>query len=386
MFPKTPVAWLQLSREKIRLMVAIAGITFADVLMFMQLGFQDALYDVNTSIHRSLQADLILISPQTKSISYMESFSRRRLYQSLAFEGVKSASSLYINKTSWQNPQNHQNYAILMLGFDPKKLVINLPDVNYNVDKLKSPDVVLFDRASRPEFGNATITEKFEQGKIVTTEVNKRRVKVGALFTVGPSFSADGNLIVSDLTFLRIDRNRNPEEIDVGLITIKPGADAQKVQASLEAYLPKDVKVVTRQGFVDLETEYWANSTPIGFIFGLGVTMGFVVGAVIVYQVLYTDVSDHLAEYATLKAIGYSDIYLLSIVFQEALILAVLGYIPGAVICLGLYDLTKSATFLPLVMTVARATIVLVLTVLMCLIAGAIAMRKLQDADPADIF
>jgi putative ABC transport system permease protein len=114
--------------------------------------------------------------------------------------------------------------------------------------------------------------------------------------------------------------------------------------------------------------------------------MGFMVGVIIVYQVLSTDVNDHMAEYATFKAMGYGNGYLLTVVFEEAVILAVLGFIPGMAVSLGLYHLTRNATNLPMYMTLARATFVLVLTIVMCMISGAIATRKLQAADPADIF
>ena len=114
--------------------------------------------------------------------------------------------------------------------------------------------------------------------------------------------------------------------------------------------------------------------------------MGFMVGVIIVYQVLSTDVNSHIKEYATFKAMGYNNLYLLGVVFEEAIILAVLGFIPGAIAPLGLYHLTRNATNLPLYMTVARALTVLTLTMIMCVISGAIATRKLQSADPADMF
>ena len=133
-------------------------------------------------------------------------------------------------------------------------------------------------------------------------------------------------------------------------------------------------------------SDLWQNSTSIGFIFTLGTVMGFIVGIVIVYQILYTDVADHLSEYATLKAMGYTNFYLLTVVFQEAVILAVVGFFPGMAAAVGLYTMTRNATSLPLFMTVVRAATVLALTMIMCTISGAIAVRKLSAADPADMF
>ncbi len=379
-----PLAWLQLVREKNRLLVALAGITFAAILMFMQLGFRDALYASTVRLHTKLQADIVLISPQSESLVAMESFSQRRLYQTLGFEGVASVSPLYLDFAFWRNPQTRGTRSILVLGIDPEDRVLDLPGVGQNLDQIKLPDVVLFDQDSRAEFG--PVSAQFNQGKTVATEVSGRRVRVGGLFQLGASFAADGNLVTSDLNFLRLFEARPQGLIDVGLIQLKPGADVEQVLKDIQSHLPTDVQALSKQGFIDFEKNYWATSTAIGFIFTLGTAMGFVVGSVIVYQILYTDVSDHLAEYATLKAMGYANSYLFSLVFQEALILAILGYIPGFALCLGLYDLTRNATALPMIMTLGRGVIVLVLTILMCSIAAAIAVRKVQAADPADIF
>lgn len=378
------LAWLQLTREKSRMIVAIAGISFSNILMFMQLGFEGALYDSAARFHTTLKADLIMISPRSKSLAYMRQFSSRRLYQISGFEGVNSVSPVYVDFADWKNPVNADYRAIFVFGFEPEKPVFNSPEVNQNLNKLKLPDTFLFDRSSRSEYG--PIAAQLERDKQVLTEVSNYRIKTVGLFTLGPSFAADGNLITSDQNFLRLFKNRRDGEIDIGLITLKPSVDRQKVLNNLVAKLPKDVRLLTYQEFIEFEKEYWRTSTPIGFMFALGTGMGFVVGIIIVYQILFTDVNEHLAEYATLKAMGFTDNYLLRVVFQEALILAIFGYIPGLGISLGLYELTKAATFLPIFMSVGRSAFVLVLTILMCSISGAIAVRKLRAADPADIF
>src|SRR4028119_1488140 len=377
---KIPLAWLQLSREKMRLFVALAGIGFADILMFLQLGFRDALFDSAVTLHKNLQGDIFLISPQSTAIIAMKSFPSRRLYQTRGFEGVKSISSVYLDFGLWKNPENRRTRSILVLGFNPTDSVLNLPTVQNNLEVIKLSDVVLFDEASRPEFG--PISQQFKQGKDITTEVGGRRIRVGGLFTLGASFGADGNIVTSDLNFLRLFSKRDKGIIDIGIIKLEEGADLQGVLKNLKRELPKDVRILSKEEFIDFEKNYWQSSTAIGFIFALGTAMGFIVGTVIVYQILYTDVSDHLPEYATLKAMGYRNSYLLMVVFQEAIILSILGYFPGFVLGLGLYNLTRGATNLPMVMTLTRAVIVLVLTIIMCCISGAIAVRKLQAADP----
>jgi putative ABC transport system permease protein len=381
---KIPLSWLQLTREKTRLAVALAGISFADILMFMQLGFRDALYYSNVRFHNSLQGDIVLINSQSSAVLAMRSFSQRRLYKALELPAVQSVHPIYLDFTIWKNPVTGRPRSILVFGMNPETNIVNLPGVQENLDKLKLPDVVLFDRSSRVEYG--PIAANYEQGKTVTAEVRRRRIKVEGLFTLGASFGADGNLITSDLNFLRIFSNRQKGLIDIGLIRLKPGADANVVAQELRKYLPNEVNVLTKQEFIDFERNYWANSTAIGFIFTLGTVMGFIVGTVIVYQILYTEVADHLAEYATLKAIGYTQNYLLTVILQEALLLAILGYFPGIVFALFMYKTAREATLLPVFMSFDRAVMVLLLTMLMCIISGAIAVRKLRSADPADIF
>jgi putative ABC transport system permease protein len=385
-----PLAWLQLAQQKVRFLVTLCGIAFIVVLLFVQLGLQDALYASATYFHHNIRGDLFLISYQYNSLTSQQSFPRPRLYQALGFNGVESVSPLYLQFAKLKNPKNGQKFPIYVIGFDPGELALNLPEVNHKLNIIKLPDMVLFDRDSRPEFG--PIAKTFEQGKPVFIEIfsyNSRigyRVKVGGLFTQGPSFGVDGNLIMSYLTFLRTFQDRRPEEIDVGLITLKPDANLKEVSKNLSTHLPHDVRVLTRQEFIDFEKKFWSIRTPIGFVFSLMVTMGFVIGIAVVYQILYSNVSNHLAEYATLKAIGYKNNYLLHVVFQQALFLAILGYIPGFLITINVYDLAKNATLLPIFMSIDKALIVLITTVLMCLFSGFFAMRRLSSADPADIF
>ncbi len=380
---RTPLAWLQLKKEKTRLAVALAGIAFADMLMFVQLGLLDALFDSATKPHQSLQADLVLINPQFQSLFSVKSFPRERLQQTLAYDEVKSIRSLYIDTAQWRNPETRQTRAILVLGIDPANPSFNFPEVNQNLDQLKQLDRVLFDRASRPEYG--PIPDLVKQHGILEAEVNKQTVQTVGLFQLGTSFGADGNIIASDSTFLKLFPERKPNQIEVGLINLKPGADVETMQSQLKASLPNDVRVLTPKEFAQTEIDYWGNQG-IGFIFGIGVVVGFIVGIVIVYQILYSDVSDHLPEYATLKAMGYSDRYLMAMLMQEALLLAALGFIPGVLLSVGLYQITYAATLLPIGMKISRAIFVLILTIIMCSVSGAIAMRKLRSADPADMF
>lgn len=384
LFRKTPLAWRQLMKEKTRLAVAVAGITFADMLMFIQLGFESALFDAAVKPHRNLEADLVLISPQFQTLFSVKSFSRERLYQALAYDGVESVNSVYIGTGQWKNPETRLERAILVWGIDPTKPTFKSPETKQNQYHLKQLYQVLFDQAGRPEYG--TVADVFNKTGNFETELNSIGIRVKGLFTDGASFAADGNVITSDSTFLQLFPERQRDRIEVGLVKLKPDADPEKVQSQLTAALPKDVRVLTPEQFAAVEKNYWETGTGIGFIFGLGTGVGFIVGIVIVYQILYSDVSDHLPEYATLKAMGYTDRYLLGVLLQEALFLAILGFLPGFILSFGLYQVTYAATMLPIFMKVDRAIRVWILTVIMCSFSGAIAMRKLRSADPADVF
>jgi len=387
-----PLAWLQLTHQRVRFITTLAGIAFVVIILFMQLGFQDALFASAIRVHQSLQGDLFLISTQYNALTSQQSFPRTRLYQALAFDDVESVSPLYIQFGKLKNLESGQKYPIFVFGIDPGKPTFNLSEINQSLDKLKTPNMALFDRESRADlFG--PIAKEFEQGKVVRIEIapyntitKANRLKISGLYSIGPSFGVDGDLIINYSTFLNIFIDRIAEEIDIGLVNLKPGVDPQKALATLVAYLPKDVKVLTRQGFTSLEKHYWDVRTIVGFTFKLMVTLGFIIGVGVVYQILYSNVSNHLVAYATLKAIGYKNNYLLGLVFQQALILAVVGYIPGLIISLGLYDLAKNATHLPMVMTIHQSSLVLIVVVLMCSISGILAVQKLRAADPSDIF
>ncbi|MBW4616449.1 MAG: ABC transporter permease DevC [Desmonostoc vinosum HA7617-LM4] len=381
---RTPLGWLQLSRHKGRLVVALAGTAFADVLMFMQLGFQESLYESNTKIRGTLDADIVLVSPKAKNTQNLSTFSRRRLYQARDIPGVAAARALYSGNITWKNPVTRQDATLQIMGFAPDYPAFKVPEMNQQLDKIKLPDVVLFDRTARGKYQN-TIAQ-INQGQPVTTEAEGRTITVRGLFSLGASFGTDGLVVTSDQNFLMLFPRRDAGSVSLGLIDLQADADPQQVVQQLRQHLPNDVKAITIAEFIDDEQKFWRTESPIGFIFTIGASMAFVIGAVIVYQVLSTDVNAHLKEYATFKAMGYHHSYLLGVVLEESIILAFLGFVPGLIVPIGVYYLSAKATALPIHMTVSRAVTVLILTIIMCLISGAIATRKLQSADPADMF
>jgi len=379
------IAWRQLFHEPFRLLAAIAGVAFAVTLMMVQLGFQDALYQSSTLHYDHMKADIVLLSPQYEAIMYNNSgFPARRLDQAYAVDGVASTLAVYGSFVAWKNPWTHKERTMYMFGFDPVPGYFDLGAIKDPGPLLRMGDNVLFDDRSRKEYGD--VPAAFRAGKRVVTEIVGHRVEVAGLFSAGTSFGIDGGVVLSDANFFRLLPGRSPEIVNFGLIKVKPGFDPDRVRARLAKALPNDVRVLTHSQLDAAEREFWSSNTPIGFIFALGVLVGLAVGTIIVYQILYTDVSDHLPEYAVLKAIGYKNSFLFAIIIQESVILSVFGYIPGFFIVLLIYSIARDATFLPLRMTPERGVVVYLLTVGMCVISGALALRRLRRADPAEIF
>jgi putative ABC transport system permease protein len=381
---RIPLAWLLLTRQPVRLAVALAGIAFAGILMFMQLGFRDGLFDASVTIHRLFDTDLVLISPRSSSSVSMAGFPRRRLVQAMADPDVEGITPVHWNLLLWRNPDTKATRSILTLGFEPADPLFTDPSLAPKAKLLQDRGRVLFDELSRPEFG--PVAEWFRSGRTVESEINGKKVRVAGLVGLGTSFGADGNLLTSQETYLQLLPNTPPGSIEVGLIRLRAGADADAVVERLKRDLPDDVSVLTKAGFIAFEQNYWKSSTSIGFIFTLGAAMGFVVGCVIVYQILYSDVSDHLPEYATLMAMGYRLPTLLGVVAREGMLLAVFGYLPAYAAGQGLYLLVRNATQLPVSMNLTRALTVFIMILVMCMGSATLAMRRLGDADPAEIF
>jgi putative ABC transport system permease protein len=386
MKPPAPafLAWRQLIWSKVRFFVALAGIAFAVTLMLVQVGFLDALATSAATFHMVFDADIVLVDARYNHLKSTSHFSRRYLFQALGHDGVASVKPFYIGEARWRNPWTDSMEGILVVGIDPDKTTLNVPGILNQSDLLRKTDVVLFDLASQAKYG--PVPREIREGKTVAVEVNGKKVRVEGLFRTQKTFYNDGNLVTSDANFQRLFQGRTPGAIDVGLVKLKPGADKAKVKAALAGTYDGILKVMLREEAVHGEKQYWKTKSVIGFIFNMGAVMGFIVGLIIVYQILFSDVQDHLAEYATLKAIGYSDTFLFLVILYESIILAFLGFIPGWGVSVLLYAHTARSTSLPIEMTVERAAQALFVTVVMCAISGCIALRKIKHADPADIF
>ncbi|SRR5579883_2958761 len=383
-FRDLPVAWLQLSHGRAKLLAAVVGIVFADLLMWMQLGFRAAAIDSSLYVHELLRGELAVINPLTEQIATAKPFPRRQLIRVLGHPEVEAAIPLYTGTVLWRDPWTGAKRLLFVYGIVPYSPAIGISGVTESADALHEADTCLFDTRSRNQF--ETVLQKLAVGEPVAAEVNSRRVKVVGTTTIGASFDVDGNLVTSDANFFRLFPQRAPASIDLGVVRLRPGSDPRQVKGELQKIYGSDLLVLTTGEFKERDKDYFLRTRPVDFIFAMGTAVGFFVGFAIVYQVLFTDVNNHLPQYATLKAIGYTDGYLRRVVLEEGVILSLLGYLPGAALAAVLYVLTAKATSLPMQMTLGRGILIFVLTVTMCGFSGLVAMRKLKQSDPADVF
>jgi putative ABC transport system permease protein len=379
-----PLAWRQLASEKKRFGAALAGVAFGVLLMMFELGMYAALLEKVVRPLRLFAGEVVIMSKNVDYFYVGELFTQRRLYQALASEDVASVAPLSMEFATWKQPLTGVNLTVCSFGVDPVRPALTVSDPDGNFEVLKQEEYLFFDRMASRRFG--PVPELFRKHGEVETMMKGKRIRVKGFFSMGQTFAADTNVLMGERAFYRIFEHRPPGMINYGMIRLQPGVDPVRAAAHLSRILPDDVRVVTRENFIREEQIYWAKKTPIGFVFSAGVMLAIIVGSVVVYQILYADVNEHLKEYATLKAIGIGDRFLLRLIMEEATILSVLGFIPGTILTWVLYCITRAKADLPITFTLGRTLFVLFLTCFMCMLAGILATRKLRSADPADIF
>jgi putative ABC transport system permease protein len=383
---RTPLAWLNLAHHKTRTGLAVAGVVFAVVLIFMQLGFLGSAASSASVLYDALSFDILLRSRRYLYTVDSRTFPKTRLYQAASVPGVEQASPFYIFMDPWRNPRDGTLRLIMLMGVEADAPPFRLPELHDKCRLLTLPDYVLIDRESRSEFGPQN-GRRFSDADIgVVTEVNNRRVEIVGHFGLGTGFSADGAIVLNEDGFMQTSSIADPEQVSLGLIKLSPGASLEEVTARLNNALPEDVEAVPRDEAIAYEVNRWVHDTSLGVIFQLGVAVSLVVGAAIVYQVLSSDVANHLPEYATLKAIGYSGNFLAGVVLQQAVLLALVGFVPGLALAEILYVVARQMAHVPITMPLDRVWLVLALSLGMCTVSGLGALRKLRTADPADLY
>jgi putative ABC transport system permease protein len=400
-----PLAWLNLTHDRRRFVLFSLGIALAVVLIFVEYGFRNALLDSNVLLIGKLNADLAVVSGRRAALPFRESFARHRLTQIAGLPGVRSVHPLYMEyllpvRNPAEPPQRRPpNRPIRAIGVDPEAYLLKLPELDpapaaarSHVNELKQLGRALFDRGGKTDIGNHSESIFGAMVPGVETDLAGQRIRIVGEVELGSDFGADGSLIMSEESFAELLRRPyslgDPRaEVEIGLIRLDPAADRSAVQRMVQSAFPEgDLDVMTIDELMEREHRFWLDSTPIGFVFGLGMGLSFVIGMVICYQILSSDVADHIAEYATLRAIGYRKRYLSMVVLQQALLMAASGFLPGLGISWIIYRCLSYLTSLPMWMTPGRVGLVLGLTMLMCAGSGLLALRKAQEVDPAEVF
>jgi putative ABC transport system permease protein len=391
------LAGLNLRHQRVRTLISLAGVGFAALLIFTQLGFLGSVVRTATLLFDHLDFDLLVTSREYLNLNTPDDFPRLRLSQAAAVPGVQSVRPLSVSLGLWRGPSPHSSprddprrWNILILGVRPDELHLVFKDAARGIFRdreelaafstaLSRPNAVLIDRRSWPDYGSP---EDLHAGALA--ELNEQRLELAGNFEIGTGFGYNGLLLASEATLDRIG-GRIPLHVTFGLVKLRPGVDCREVKNRLNEVLP-DALAYTRDEINAKEAEYWVQETAVGRFFTLGVGVALVVGVIFVYQMMAADIRNHLAEYATVKAIGYRNRYLFRVILWQAGLLAVVGFIPGLLASLGIYELTRHTARIPIGMTAGRVVFVLLLTIGMCLCSGLLALRKLRSADPADLF
>lgn len=385
---RTPLAWLNLIHEPRRLAIAAAGIGFAALLMFMEVGFYNALLDSTVEIFERLDADLIMTSRAKFALPAREWFDRQRLGQAQAIVDG-DVTPIYLETIGAQlRRPGEKSRTIRVIAWPLDKPGLMIDEVATRATDLRQNGTAIFDRRSKSHFG-------FPGGSRDATDYESQLggqpLRLVGDFRLGTDFANNGNLIMSTSSFARFFSWRAGGEdplsqVDLGAIRLRDGVDPERAAKRLNQSLPNDVRVVTKSRAISQEKTFWRTNAPIGYIFTVGAVMGFIVGTVICYQIIFADITDHLAEFATLKAMGYSDTYFLRIVIWQSFYLSWIGFVPGALVSWGLYTLLGEVTGLMMVFRLTLLVFVWLATLLMCVVSGLLALRKLHAADPAELF
>ncbi len=374
----TLLAWRILLHEKGRNALAVAGIFIAILMIFLQLGFYASVPRAGMLVYNQLAFDIMLTSSDYVFQEQSYDFPRRRLYQALSIPDVASVSPMYQGEAQWLNTTDRLRRDVFVMGFRLDDDSVRVPDIRRQRSLLRRDDTVLVDNMTLPMYGPQI------RGQVV--EIADRAVEIAGTYLLGTGFLGLGAVVTSDLNFIRIFPRRSLDSVNLGLVTLKDGSDPGLAAARLRALLPPDTRVFTRAELDAYEETFWRKRTSTGLVFGFGVAVSVVVGMVILYQTLATQIIRHLPQYATFKAIGYTDGYLQRVVLSLALITAGLAFVPALATAVMAYDKLRTLARLPIEMTPARIVLVLVIALMMSGATALLAVSKVRRVDPADLF
>jgi putative ABC transport system permease protein len=375
---KVPLAWRILTHDKRRTALALIGIFMAILLVFVELGFFYAVPRGGLLLYDNMRFDLLLTSNQYEYQAQPGVFSLSQLEQVRNSPDVAEATPIYFGFAKWKSGEGDLWPDVFIIGFDPASRIFIPDSINRRASVLNQVDTVLVDKSTRPIFG------PLDTGRVV--EIDDRKMTIGGQYTLGTGFMGLGVALTSTANFARLFPQRGSAIVNLGAIQLKAGVDPRRAAGDLQKLAGAGTRIFTRQELAAHETNYWTTRTSVGIIFGSGLLISLVVGTMIVYQIVSTQVGRQLPQFATLKAIGYRDHSLAATVSAMSLLIVISGYIPALVAALGLYSLIRQETLLPAMMSEMRLLVVLAAALGMAMISALLSVRVLRRADPADVF
>src|SRR6516165_9286960 len=377
-----PLAWRNLLANKPRLLRSSGGIGFAVLLMLMQLGFERAFFNASLEVIQLLDGDIFLQRASKYRFATEDPFPGRDLEAARAVPGVASASPLYAawHYLFWRNPVDDKNFLVRVCAFDPDQPILSLPELEATLKDWTALDTALFERRTRRFLGMDPPSP--------AAELNGSKLKIIGSFALGPDFENDGTVVIGDRTFAKLlpGSGGGPPDVELGVVKLTPGSDPIAVQQAITAAVPAELAVLTKDQLLELERKFQADVSSAGPIFAMGTLVGFIVGMLIAYQIIYTDVAEQQPQYATMKAMGYRTRYLIQVVVEQAALSALAGWVPAVLISIVIFRILGGVALLPLHMTIRLALVSLALTLAMCLISAVLAVRRVVSADPAEVF
>jgi putative ABC transport system permease protein len=375
---KVPLAWRILTYDKRRTALALIGIFMAILLVFVELGFFNAVPRGGLLLYDNMRFDLLLTSDQYEYQAQPGAFPLSQLERVRSSPDVAEVTAIYFGFAKWKSGEGDLWPDVFMIGFDPASHIF-LPDsINRQTAVLDRIDTVLVDSSTRPIFGPL--------GTDRVVEIDDRKLTIGGQYVLGTGFMGLGVALTNPENFARLFPQRGSEVVNLGAIRLKAGVDPDRVGADLQKLAGAGTRIFTPQELAAHETAYWTTRTSVGIIFGSGLLISLVVGVMIVYQIVSTQIGQQLPQFATLKAIGYRDRSLTATVSAMSLLIVIAGFIPALAAALGLYSLIRQETLLPVMMSEMRILAVFAAALGMAVISALLSVWVLRRADPADVF
>jgi len=369
-----------LFHDRIRLIATVVGIVFSIVLVTVQLGVFLSFERMITTMIDHAQADVWIAPAETKSFEGSALLAGRQRFQALSVNGVAEVIPIVAGYASWRKPKGGASTPIFLVG-SPIGVSSGSAGlrpwnvVEGRVDDLSMPDAVAIDLSYAEQLGVGEIGG--------TAEIGNHKARVVAITKGIRSFTTTPH-VFSSLEGARAYLGVPSSMANYFMVRVAPDADVAAVRNRLAADL-SDVEVLTPAEFRQRSRTFWLFDTGAGAALLGSAILGIIVGTIIVAQTLYASTKDHLKEFATLRAIGSSRVYILKVILVQALLSAVIGFSIAAAIGLALVNATADAA-LPVVMTPELTLGLFGLTVAMCAIAAVSAIRVVTRIDPAMVF